>query len=174
LNNPVPLALHHHDPETLARRKMLSRTWAAVVVSWSLIRTLIVWAAVGDYGLNPWIYLSIDLVCACIDAVTTPRMVLSFIDDHYKKAVKWALISLAAFIIPDLYIFIGTRHLPKRIIVAVCIVIAITLMVGVTAVVRKIRAGRAAKAAVVEATVDGVVPAMAPAPQTGTADGPSA
>ena len=60
----MPLALHHHDPATLARRKLLSRTWAGVVVGWSLIRTLIVWAAVGDYGLNPWIYLAIDLASA--------------------------------------------------------------------------------------------------------------
>jgi hypothetical protein len=148
------LALHHHDPATLARRRMLSRTWAGVVVGWSLIRTLIVWAAVGDYGLNPWIYLSIDLGSACVDAVTTPRMVLSFIDDHFKKAVKWAAISLGAFIVPDLYIFLGTRTLPKRIIVVILAIILATLSVGVIGVVRKIKAGRAARAACLQTGVE--------------------
>lgn len=155
----MPLALHHHDPATLARRKVLVRTWAGLVIGWAVIRTLIVWAAVGDYGLNPWIYLAIDVASACVDAVTTPRMVLAFVDDQYKSATKWALISLVAFIIPDLYIFIGTRELPTRIVVIVCVIISLTLSVGVISVVRKIRAGRAAKAAAAEATVDGITPA---------------
>ena len=134
--------LQPHDAETLQRRKRLSRTWAGIVVVWSLIRTVIVWAAVGDYGLNPWIYLSLDLSSAIVDAFTTPRMVLSFIDDHFKQAIKWAFISLVAFIVPDLYIFLGTRTLPTRIIVAVCLIIGLTLTVGVIGVVRRIRRGR--------------------------------
>ncbi|MEO5902127.1 MAG: hypothetical protein ABIR68_18620, partial [Ilumatobacteraceae bacterium] len=59
-----------HSAETLRRRKMLSRTWGTVVVVWSLIRTLIVWAALGEYGINPWAYLAIDLVTAVVDAFT--------------------------------------------------------------------------------------------------------
>lgn len=139
-----------HDTATLARRRMLSRTWAIVVVVWSLVRTLIVWAAVGEYGLNPWIYLAIDLVSACIDAFTTPRMVLSFIDNKYKAAVKWAAISLGVFIVPDLYIFYGTRELPTNVIFIVCLIIGVTLMAGVLSVVHKVRAGRAARAALTE------------------------
>lgn len=134
--------LQPHDAETLQRRKRLSRTWAGIVVVWSLIRTGIVWAAVGDYGLNPWIYLSLDLSSAIVGAFTTPRMVLSFIDDHFKQAIKWAFISLVAFIVPDLYIFLGTRTLPTRIIVVVCLIIGLTLTVGVIGVVRRIRRGR--------------------------------
>ncbi len=139
----MPHAPHVHNAETLQRRKNLSRTWAGIVVVWSLIRTVIVWAAVGDYGLNPWIYLSLDLGAAIVDAFTTPRMVISFIDDHFKQAFKWAVISLTVFIIPDLYIFLGTRTLPRRIIVALCLIIGLTLVLGVVGVTRKIRKGRA-------------------------------
>jgi len=69
-------------------------------------------------------------------------MVLSFIDDHFKQAIKWAFISLVAFIVPDLYIFLGTRTLPTRIIVVVCLIIGLTLTIGVVGVVRRIRKGR--------------------------------
>ena len=117
-----------------------------MVIGWSLIRALIVWAAVGDYGLNPWIYLAIDLASALVDGYTTPRMVLNFIDDNYKQAVKWATISLGAFIVPDLYIFLGTRTLPKRIIVALVFIIGCTFTLAVLGVVRKIRKGRAVRA----------------------------
>lgn len=123
-------------------------------MGWSVIRTLIVWAAVGDYGLNPWIYLAIDLASACIDAITTPRMVLSFIDDHHRKAMKWAAISLAAFVVPDAYIFWGTRTLPTKLIVLIFGIIGATLSVGVVGVVRKIRSGRAARAAALQTGTD--------------------
>jgi hypothetical protein len=138
----MPAGRKQHDAATLQRRKVLSRTWAAVVVSWSLVRTFIVWAAVKDYGFNPWIYLSIDLASATIDAISTPRMVIAFIDDHYRTALKWALVSLVAFVVPDIYIFLGTRTLPTRIIVVLCIIIGLTLVVGVVTVVRKVHKGR--------------------------------
>ncbi len=134
-----------HSAETLRKRQVLSRVWAAVVIGWSLIRTVIIWAALGDYGFNPWIYLGIDLVCSTIDAFTTPRMVLCFIDELYKPAIMWGIVSLIAFIIPDIYIFVGTRTLPTRIIVVLCLVIALMLTLAVVSVVRKVRKGRAAR-----------------------------
>jgi len=140
------MAVHvEHSAETLRRRKMLSRTWGTVVVVWSLVRTLIVWAALGDYGINPWAYLGIDLVSAVVDAFTTPRMVLAFVDDRFKVAAKWLFISAVAFVVPDLYIFLGTRTLPRRVIVVICLIILVTTTVAVIGVVRKIMTGRRAR-----------------------------
>ena len=50
-------------------------------------------------------------------------MVLRFIDDHYKSAIKWGAVSLVAYVLPDIYIFEGTRTLPKKVIVILCLVI---------------------------------------------------
>jgi hypothetical protein len=136
----------HHSLETLRKRQLLSRVWAGVVIGWAVIRTVIIWAALGDYGFNPWIYLGIDLVCATIDAITTPRMVLRFIDDRYKSASYWGAVSLVAFVIPDIYIFVGTRTLPTRIIVVLCAVIAAMTCIAVITIVRKVREGKAALA----------------------------
>lgn len=134
-----------HSAETLRRRKVLSRTWGTFVVAWSVVRTLIVWAALGAYGINPWIYLGIDLASAVVDAFTTPRMVLAFIDDRYRLAAKWLLVSALAFVVPDLYIFLGTKTLPKRIIVIICMIILLTTTVAVVTIVRKVRSGRRAR-----------------------------
>jgi hypothetical protein len=140
---PETVVASLHSPATLRRRKRLSRGWAILVIGWSFIRTLIVWAAAGRYGLNPWIYLSIDLASAITDAFTTPRMVLAFVDDEHRHAIRWGLISLGAFIVPDFYIFFGTRKLPKMVIVVVLVIILVTLTVAVIGVVEKIRKGRA-------------------------------
>jgi nitrate reductase NapE component len=141
-----------HSAETLRKRLLYSRMWAVFVILWSVIRTIIIWAALGGYGFNPWIYLCIDLVCATIDAYTTPKMVLYFIDDHYRLAIKWGIVSLVAFLIPDIYIFAGTRTLPTRIIVILCAIISSMMALAVVTIVRKIRKGRAERAALLAAT----------------------
>ncbi|MBK5330375.1 MAG: hypothetical protein JJD93_00290 [Ilumatobacteraceae bacterium] len=140
-----------HSPATLRKRQRLTRAWALLVITWCVIRTIIIWAAVGSYGFNPWIYLGIDLVCSTIDAVTTPRMVLRFVDDRYKSAIKWGSVSLVAFVLPDIYIFEGTRTLPKKVIVILCLVIVGMMSLAVITIVRKIRKGRAQRAALLEA-----------------------
>ena len=141
-----------HSAATLRKRQRLTRVWALIVITWCVIRTIIIWAALGDYGFNPWIYLGIDLVCSTIDAVTTPRMVLRFIDDRYKSAIKWGSVSLVAYVLPDVYIFEGTRTLPKKVIVILCLVIVGMMSLAVVTIVRKIRKGRAQRAALLEAT----------------------
>lgn len=142
----MPAASPDHSAATLRRRKHLSRGWAIIVVGWSVVRTIIVWAAVGDYGLNPWIYLLIDLCSATVDARSTPKMVLYFIDDHYRKALKWAAISLGAFLVPDAYIFLGTRTLPNNLIAVILGIIGVTLLAAVIGVVVKVHKGRAERA----------------------------
>ncbi len=141
-----------HSAETLRKRQRLTRAWATLVISWSVIRTIIVWAALGSYGFNPWVYLGIDLVCSTIDAVTTPRMVLRFVDDRYRSAIQWGVVSLVAYVLPDIYIFEGTRTLPKKVIVILCLVIVTMLGLAVLTIVRKIRKGRAQRAALLQSS----------------------
>jgi hypothetical protein len=134
-----------HTAETLRKRQLLTRVWAIFVIAWSVVRTVIIWAALGDYGFNPWIYLAIDLVCSTLDAITTPKMVLCFIDDRYRSAIKWGVVSLIAYLVPDIYIFAGTRTLPKKVIVILCLVIVAMFSLATVTVVRKVRIGRAAR-----------------------------
>jgi len=134
-----------HTAETLRKRQLLTRAWAIFVIAWSVVRTIIIWAALGDYGFNPWIYLGIDLVCSTLDAITTPKMVLRFIDERYRSAIKWGVVSLVAYVIPDIYIFEGTRTLPKKVIVILCLIIVAMFSLATVTVVRKVRIGRAAQ-----------------------------
>jgi predicted membrane-bound spermidine synthase len=73
-------------------------------------------------------------------------MVLRLIDDRYKSAMKWGVVSLVAYVVPDIYIFADTRTLPKKVIVILCAVILTMLGLAVMTVVRKVRKGREARA----------------------------
>jgi|SRR5215207_10081322 len=128
--------------EQLTRRHRLSVTWAIAVVVWSLIRALVVWAGLSQYGVNPWAYVVIDLASAGIDAMTTPKFVLALIDSRYKEAAKWGSFTVFAFVIPDVYIFKTTHELPRMVVIVICAVITISLLVAVVGVVLKVQAGR--------------------------------
>lgn len=135
-------------PQLVVERRRRWRVIVAVaMISWSLVRTVIIWVAIGGYGLNPWLYLVIDLSSAVVDSVTTPSMVVRFIDDRFRAAAGWAAISLGAFLVPDVYIFVGTQRLPPGIIAMVATIVTLTLTVAVVGVVRKVHAGRALRAA---------------------------
>ena len=134
-----------HSAETLRKRLLFSRLWRVIVILWSVVRTIIIWAALRGYGFNPWIYLCIDLVCSAADSCTTPRLVMRFVDDRYRSAIKWGSLSLVAYVVPDIYIFAGTRTLPKKVIVVLSLVIIAMLGLAVVTVVSKIRKGRALK-----------------------------
>jgi hypothetical protein len=136
--------------EQINRRRRLSITWAVIVVAWSLIRAVVVWAGLSQYGVNPWAYLAIDLASAGIDAITTPKFVLALIDGKYGDAARWGIFTLFAFVIPDIYIFKTTHELPRMVVVVICIVIAISLTVAVIGVVSKVRSGRRTDPAAVE------------------------
>lgn len=140
---PPPTEL---TPAQHRRRRNLSRAWAFIVIGWAFGRTLVVWAAVGDYGLNPWWYLTIDLLCASVDAFTTPRTALALVDTRYQDAVLWGSASLVAFLLPDIYIFFVTDELPNSIIAIIVGVVVFTLGFTVFGMVKKVRAGRAARA----------------------------
>lgn len=124
---------------------MFARAWAVATIGWSLVRTTVAWAALRRYGLDPWTYLVVDLSSAVVLAVSTPRMVIGFVDDRYRSAAAWALVSLVAFVAPDTYIFLDTTRLPIAAVATVCAVVTITLTVSTFGVARKVRAGRASR-----------------------------
>jgi hypothetical protein len=139
---PVAVAAIQLTPDQLRRRRRLSIIWAVVVVSWSLLRAVVVWAVLTDYGVNPWAYLLIDLASAGIDAITTPKFVLALIDSKYHEATRWGLLTLFAYVIPDIYIFRTTRELPKVAVMIICIVITLSLLAALVGVLTKVRTGK--------------------------------
>lgn len=134
------LSLRHHDHAVQRRRERVGRAWAILVLLWSVARTLLVWATVGGYGLNPWLYFALDLASASVAAVATPRMICHFVDERRRRAASWAGFNLGAFLVPDAYIVLGSRRLPTTLLLLVCVVVTATLTTAIIGVRRKVRA----------------------------------
>lgn len=133
------------DGGNARRRKALSYTWAALVVGWSLVRAIVVWATLTDYGVNPWVFLAIDLLAAAIDGYTTPRAVLAVVDRDYGAARYWFSISAVAFVAPDVYLVAGGEPLPPLALAVIGAVVVCMATASVLGLRRRIRAERRAR-----------------------------
>ena len=124
--------------EQRARRRTLSRVWFGVVIAYSLIRAVVVWQALGDYGVNVWIYLVIDMTCAVIDGINTAKLVISIADERYRDARKEGLIALVTFIVPDLYIVYAGNKMPKMVYFVLGGIVVLAFLAGVIHLKKKV------------------------------------
>ena len=106
------------------------------------------WAALGDYGINPWLYLAIDLASAVVDGLATPRAVIAFVDRDYGKAAQWLVASAVVFVLPDVYLVLGGKRLPRLAFVVIGAVVTVTATAAVVGIRRRVRAARLAADAV--------------------------
>ena len=140
--DPAPVLTAHQ----VARRRLYSRSWACATIAWSIVRSAVVWATLGDYGVDPWHYLLVDLASAAILAVAIPRLVTSLIDRRRRSASSWGAATIVGYVIPDVYIFSVSDHLPWLAIALLLAVIYVSFAIGLVGARRKVLAGRAIRA----------------------------
>ncbi|MFM8311074.1 MAG: hypothetical protein ACKOAZ_04165 [Ilumatobacteraceae bacterium] len=127
----------------LRRRRLLARGWAIAAVAWSLVRTLMAWVLLGDYGLNPWAYLCVDLSTSVVLGQSMPRMVVGFADGRRRHALRWGAVTSIAYAIPDVYLFTSTERIPPVTVGVLVAVIVVGIGVTGATVARRIRSARA-------------------------------
>lgn len=127
----------------LHRRMVLARLWAVATVCWSFVRTLFAWVLLGDYGLNPWVYLCVDLSSSLVLGRSTPIMVVSFVDRERRRALRWAAITAVAYVVPDLFLFTSTHRIPPLTLAVLLTVMTTSVSVTTVTIVRRVRAARA-------------------------------
>ena len=96
----------------------------------------------GDYGINPWLYLGIDLASAIVDGLATPRAVIAFVDRDYTKAAQWLLVSALVFVLPDVYLVLGGKRLPRLAFVVIGAVVTVTATAAVVGIRRRVLTAR--------------------------------
>ena len=87
--------------------------WIVGVFAFSVARALVAWPTLGRYGVNPWVFLAIDVVTAFPYAYGQVRLIKAVIARHAGAVQAWALVVLASFLAPYIYIFVaGSGELP--------------------------------------------------------------
>lgn len=114
------------------RRNLLSGLWLVVVLSWSVVRIVVVNFWLSQYGINTVVFAMIELTSSVIYGVASARTVLAIIDKRRKSAKSWVAVCVVAYLAPDLYIFSAGKSLP---LMSYVVIIALIVVLGFAAVV---------------------------------------
>lgn len=111
------------------------RAWAVGIFLFSAARALIAWPALGRYGVNPWVFLVIDLVTALPYGLAQALTVKILRDRHRAptESIPWATVVVAMFLLPYVYIFLASGSMP---LLATFGVVAWMVLFGILAALR--------------------------------------
>ena len=118
------------------------RTWIFLVLTWAIIRTIVVKDFFSEYGIHPWIYLSIDLLSSIPYAHYSANLVISYLDKNWVTTRKNFFFTAIFFYIPDIYIFTAANRIPKQLLTGFVISVLIFSAIATAGIWRKIKDGR--------------------------------
>ena len=118
---------------------IIKRAWIASVLAYTVIRTLLIWKIFSKYGVNQYIYLSVDLIASYFYAVYSTKLVIETNKTHYRKLVKYLFLTLFFNFIPDAYVLLYAKEVPKIIIHSFIKVILILALVAALGIYREMR-----------------------------------
>lgn len=124
------------------RTARAKRLWIFLVLSWAIFRTILVQDFFSQYGIHPWIYLSIDLLSSIPYAHYSAELVLSFLENSWFAIRRNFFLTALFFYIPDIYIFSAAKRVPKQLLSAFIISILIFSLIAIYGIIKKIKDGR--------------------------------
>jgi hypothetical protein len=118
------------------------RAWIVGVFAFSIARALLAWPTLSQYGVNPWVFLAIDVITAFPYALGQVKVVNGFRFRKYGAVQAWALVVAVTFLAPYIYIVAaGEERIPTVVYV---VITALAVTFGSASVLRMRNQYRAA------------------------------
>ena len=121
------------------RSKYTKLIWYLLVLGWAIIRTFLVKEVFQKNGVNPYIYLIIDLAASVPYAKYTHKLAISYLDKDWKSFRFALLVSVITFYAPDIYILASARHVPTSIYFGFFLVLAVFSTAAVISVLKRVK-----------------------------------
>ena len=123
-------------------QKLIERWWIAIVIAWDVLKTFAVDKTFSKYGVNPWVYFTIVIAIAVPYAISSAKMFFAIVVNHWRKASIYGAIAIVLHFIPDIYILMTAKSVPKTIYDSFIFIMAIFAFFGVREVLNKIKEHR--------------------------------
>ena len=114
------------------RRILISGLWLVVVLSWSVVRIVVVSFWLSQYGISTVVFAVVELISSAIYGVASAQTVLAIIDKSRNNAKSWGAVCVVAYLAPDVYIFSAGKSLP---LMSYVVIVGLIVVLGVAAVV---------------------------------------
>ena len=113
------------------------------VVAWACARIVAVNVWLTPYGVNVWVFATVEIMSSVPYGLGTAWCVSSLIDRRLSHAVWWGVLAACAYVAPDVYMLSAGENLP---VFSVVVIVALMATLGTTTVVslfRRVRSSRA-------------------------------
>jgi hypothetical protein len=127
-------------PDSRARFSV-ERAWIGAIVGYSVLRFVVAWGAMGEYGVNPWVFGVIDVGTAWPYAKSTAGMVKAGWGGRWMLLAQWSVVALVTFFAPYLYLWSAGNGMPDSLEYGLGLVVAVLFVAASLGIVRKIKSG---------------------------------
>jgi uncharacterized membrane protein YhaH (DUF805 family) len=127
------------------RQTFWERLWASTIVLYTFGATFVVWKALHKYGVNPYIFFVVDLITSWFYGLASARLVVALLKKRWSETQKWGWFSALNFMLPQIYILISARHVPRDVYIIIFSVIGVMIAFAIVGVVSQVRAARKEK-----------------------------
>lgn len=127
------------------RQIFWERIWASTIVLYSFAATFIVWKALHKYGVNPYLFFVIDLITSWFYGLASARLVVAVIKKRWSETQKWGWLSAINFALPQIYILLSARRVPRDVYLIIYSVIGALVAFALIGIGSQIKAARKVK-----------------------------
>ena len=127
------------------RQTLWERLWASTIVLYTFAATFVVWKALHKYGVNPYLFFVIDLITSWFYGIASARMVVAIIHKRWSQTQKWGWLAAINFILPQIYILVSARRVPRDVYLIIYSVIGVLVAFAVIGIGSQIRVARKEK-----------------------------
>lgn len=123
-------------------RQLVERWWVVIVLFWDIFKTIVVDETFAKYGVNPYVYFLIVIGIAVPYAKSTAKMLFTILASHWSSAFRYGLIAVVLHFVPDIYILVTAKHVPRSLFESFIVMIIIFTIFAIHGVVSHIRTNK--------------------------------
>ena len=127
------------------RQTFWERLWASTIVLYTFGATFVVWKALHKYGVNHYIFFVVDLITSWFYGLASARLVVALLHKRWSETQKWGWLSALNFMLPQIYILVSARHVPRDVYIIIYSVIGVMVAFAIVGVATQLRAARKEK-----------------------------
>lgn len=120
----------------------LQGTWIGATLAYGALRVALAGAFLADYGVNIIVFAVIELSSSYVFGRSSGRLVDALIHERRGSRLRLALITLAGYAAPDVYVILHVHRFPDNLRNTVLGIVAGTTIISAIVLLHRIRAKR--------------------------------
>lgn len=111
------------------RAAFLTRLWIGASLAYGVVRVVLVWRYLGEYGVSPVAFAIVEVVSSALYGWSSSQVVLILAAKSSRRLSRMVSVTVISFLAPDVFVFATLRRAPVHIVRTVLIVVGTSVLV---------------------------------------------